>query len=380
MNKMSKKGAVVFGVVLAMALALVTWGFAVLKNSLAQENPFVLEKPEDFGGLGIEITMQDGFVTVVGTLDSTPANKIGVKPGDRIVKINDDPVGDDPALKDIVSKLRGEPGSEVTITVQRGDETKTFTITRQKIKVPVPKVRVIERKVPRIYRVVPGQKECPDCGWRGGGDANFCASCGKKLEKVEKKPPQDLRPFDRDWLWRRWKSTDELEQYRDALRRLEDARRDLWRSLPQPDFPDWGLLWRRDFPGGRLFDLYRPPSPSKVDEFRMDMDVEETEDTITVKCDIPGMKKEDIDITLKGNVLTIEGKREVEEETKDEEGRTVRRERRSGSFSRSFTLPGKVNADEVKTSYEEGVLTITIPKDKAEPEEEKEIKLKIGTI
>lgn len=112
----------------------------------------------------------------------------------------------------------------------------------------------------------------------------------------------------------------------------------------------------------------------------MDMDVEETDDAITIRCDVPGMKKEDIDITLKGNLLTIRGKREVEEETRDEKGRVVRRERRSGSFSRSFTVPDEAKTEEIKTSYEEGVLTVVIPKGKPKEEKEKEIRIKIGTI
>jgi HSP20 family protein len=174
-----------------------------------------------------------------------------------------------------------------------------------------------------------------------------------------------------------------MKEYFDALRRFEDARRDLWQSLPHPpawerDFPYSRFLWKWA-PGTSPFGPQPPEAPGKVEKFRMDMDVKETDDAITVRCDMPGMNKDDIEITLKGNVLTIRGKREVEEETKDEKGNTIRRERRSGSFSRSFTLPGEVKTDEVKTSYEDGVLTIMIPKDK-EPEKEKEIKLKINTI
>jgi HSP20 family protein len=117
------------------------------------------------------------------------------------------------------------------------------------------------------------------------------------------------------------------------------------------------------------------------DQLRMEMDVTETDESITIRCDMPGMQKDDIDISLKGNVLTIKGERKVEEEKKDEEGRIISRERRFGSFARSFTVPEEVKPEDVKTSYENGVLTIVVPKQKPTPEKEEEaVKIKIGTI
>ncbi len=385
MSKVSRNGAVTFGLALAVVLGLVAWGFVSLNNTLGEEDDAlfgVVGVQQSFGGIGIEITVKEGFITVVNALEGTPAAEAGVEAGDRIVQIDDEPLGDDTRIEDVVSKLRGTPGTEVNLTVKRGEDTKTFTIKRGRIKFPSPRVSVIERKVPGIP--TPWQQECPKCTWRGDGSANYCPQCGSKLEKDQSQKPEDLQPFDQDWLWKRWKSTEELEQYRDALRRLEETRKDLWRSFPQPpalerDFPEKRFLWRWGGPEEGLFNLRVPKWQEKADEFGMDMDVKETDDAITIKCDIPGMKKEDIDITLKGKVLTIEGKREVEEETKDENGKTVRKERRFGSFSRSFTLPGKVKTDEVKTSYEDGVLIIVIPKAKEEPEE-KEIKFKVGTI
>ncbi len=97
-----------------------------------------------FGGLGIEITRtREGFVTVVSPIVQTPAYRAGLMAGDRIVKINDE-ILKDPDLTDVVSKLRGAPGTKVTITVLRGHSTvKEFTITRAVIRVP----SIVEAKI-----------------------------------------------------------------------------------------------------------------------------------------------------------------------------------------------------------------------------------------
>lgn len=89
-----------------------------------------------FGGLGIEITMRDGLLTVVTPLEDTPAWKAGIKANDRIVKINDE-LTRDMALTDAVKKLRGKPGETVNITVLRESEKKIleFKIVRDIIKI-----------------------------------------------------------------------------------------------------------------------------------------------------------------------------------------------------------------------------------------------------
>ena len=91
----------------------------------------------EFGGLGIRITSQDDYITVITPLPDTPAFRIGIMPGDRIVKIE----GEDAkgiGLREAVKKLRGPPGSTVTISIAREGEKEllSFTITREKI-VPV---------------------------------------------------------------------------------------------------------------------------------------------------------------------------------------------------------------------------------------------------
>ena len=101
-----------------------------------------------FGGLGIEITKREGFVTVVSAIVGTPAYREGLMAGDKIVKI-DEEILTDPDLNEVVSKLRGEPGTKVTLTILRGHGTiKTFTVTRAVIKVPsVLEARILEDSI-----------------------------------------------------------------------------------------------------------------------------------------------------------------------------------------------------------------------------------------
>ncbi len=101
-----------------------------------------------FGGLGIEITKREGYVTVVSPIVGTPAYREGLMSGDRIVKINDETLHN-PDLNDVVSKLRGEPGTKVTVTVLRGQGTlKSFILTRAVIKVPsIVESRILEDSI-----------------------------------------------------------------------------------------------------------------------------------------------------------------------------------------------------------------------------------------
>jgi len=97
-------------------------------------NDLKTETQGRFGGLGIEISIRDGLLTVVTPLEDTPAWKAGIKAGDRIVKIGED-LTKDLSLSDAVKKLRGQPGTQVKITILREDEFKIhdFTITRELI-------------------------------------------------------------------------------------------------------------------------------------------------------------------------------------------------------------------------------------------------------
>lgn len=90
------------------------------------------------------------------------------------------------------------------------------------------------------------------------------------------------------------------------------------------------------------------------------IDLSENDNSVKVRMDIPGIKPEEIDVQINNSVLTVSGQREEE---KEEKGQTFHRvERRSGSFSRSVTLPTAVAEDKVDAQYKDGVLTITMPK------------------
>ena len=105
------------------------------------------------------------------------------------------------------------------------------------------------------------------------------------------------------------------------------------------------------------------------------VDVYETDDDVIVKSAVPGVKPEDIDISLTGDTLTIKGETKFEEEVKEEN--FVRREMRYGSFARTVTVPVPVVADKADAEFEDGMLTLTLPK--AEETKPKTIKIKGGT-
>ena len=99
----------------------------------------------EFGGLGIEVGMEDGFVKVVSPIEDTPAYRAGIKAGDLIVKLDDTPVKG-MTLSDAVKRMRGKPKTQITLTIARKGETKPIvvTITREVIKVQSVKSKVIE--------------------------------------------------------------------------------------------------------------------------------------------------------------------------------------------------------------------------------------------
>jgi HSP20 family protein len=90
------------------------------------------------------------------------------------------------------------------------------------------------------------------------------------------------------------------------------------------------------------------------------LDVIESDDDVTVKASIPGLKPEDIDISVTGDVLTIKG--ETKEEKEEKNGNYHLRERRYGAFQRAVSLPTLVKADKAEAVFENGVLTLTLPK------------------
>ena len=104
------------------------------------------------------------------------------------------------------------------------------------------------------------------------------------------------------------------------------------------------------------------------------IDLYEDRDHLVLKAELPGMKKEDIDISLHGEVLTLSGERK-EEETFDK-AETYRAERFLGRFQRTLTLPVRVDASKVQAAYKDGILTVTLPK--AEEAKPKQIEVKVS--
>ena len=95
----------------------------------------------------------------------------------------------------------------------------------------------------------------------------------------------------------------------------------------------------------------------------MPVDVIETKDQIVVKAAVPGVKPDEVDVSITGDTLTIKGETKAEE--KFEEGSYLRKERRFGAFQRTLTLPVNVVADKARAEFENGVLTLTLPKTEA---------------
>ena len=107
------------------------------------------------------------------------------------------------------------------------------------------------------------------------------------------------------------------------------------------------------------WDPFRAMAPLSMG-FVPSVDVKETATEFVFKADVPGMKEQDIEISLSGNRLTIGGKREEEKKTEQDTYYAI--ERSQGSFTRTFTLPDAVDLDAVRADLVQGVLTVTVPK------------------
>lgn len=134
----------------------------------------------------------------------------------------------------------------------------------------------------------------------------------------------------------------------------------------------WNM--RRDV--DRLFDNFFAPLTDQTWEtpvtWGLAVDVSENDDAYIVKASLPGVKPEEIEVTLTDNVLTIKGDAGADIETEGEHYHV--RERRYGSFSRTLTLPTSLKPDVIEAVHENGVLTLTLPK--AEETKPKRITIK----
>src|SRR5213080_5462965 len=127
----------------------------------------------------------------------------------------------------------------------------------------------------------------------------------------------------------------------------------------------------------RLFnDVFeRTGEESSLTAWAPAVDIYETEHALMVKADLPEVDPKDLDIRVENNILTIRGERKFEKKVNEEN--YLRVERSYGSFARSFSLANTVNTDAIKADYQNGVLTLTIPKrEEAKP---KQIKVNVAT-
>jgi len=120
-------------------------------------------------------------------------------------------------------------------------------------------------------------------------------------------------------------------------------------------FDDAGRTWRTD-------------EPAATTTWSPAVDIFETEGEIVVKAELPGMERKDIVLNLESNVLTVRGERRFAKETKDDNYHRI--ERSYGTFSRSFSIPATVDAEEIRADYRDGVLKIVLPKkEQAKPKQ-----------
>ena len=121
--------------------------------------------------------------------------------------------------------------------------------------------------------------------------------------------------------------------------------------------------------------LERTGEESSLTAWAPAVDIYETEHELVLKADLPDIDPKDLDIRVENNILTIRGERKFEKNVSEEN--YLRVERSYGSFTRSFTLANTVNSEAIKAAYENGVLTLSIPKrEEAKP---KQIKVNVGT-
>lgn len=162
-----------------------------------------------------------------------------------------------------------------------------------------------------------------------------------KLVKPTKEKPGSLVPVSPAWpaLW--------------GLRRLQN---DIDRLFEEP-FTGWLT------PTSGFFDGWGPA-----------VDVYEHKDNVIVKAELPGMKKEQIEVNMTEGLLNIAGERKEESESK--EAGTYRSERYFGRFHRSISLPTAVEAGKIEAHYKDGVLTVTCPK--AEEAKRKHVEIKVN--
>lgn len=141
-----------------------------------------------------------------------------------------------------------------------------------------------------------------------------------------------------------------------------------WEEEMEHFFEDF---WRRPLPS--LWDLERKMARAPMGMRMPALDMFEQADAVVVKAEVPGMTKEEIEITLSGHTLMVKGEKKREEETKDKN--YTHMERHYGAFARAIELPCEVKAEMVKATFRDGVLEIRMPK--SEEAKKRTVKVKV---
>ena len=116
------------------------------------------------------------------------------------------------------------------------------------------------------------------------------------------------------------------------------------------------------------FTFHRPLSVTGENKWKPSADITETDDNYEVRTELPGVSKDDVQISVKDNLLSIKGEKRQENMGEGKNYKQI--ERRYGTFERNFTLPPKVKADNINAKFNDGVLTVSIPKpEKVKPKE-----------
>jgi HSP20 family protein len=123
-----------------------------------------------------------------------------------------------------------------------------------------------------------------------------------------------------------------------------------------------------------FFKQFEQEDSREVFDFTPDVNTREGDDTYYIDVDLPGVKKENVEISVDKNILTIKGERDIRDEVKEEDYYRV--ESAYGTFSRSFRLPEKVDVENIEAKSEDGVLEIVIPKLKVLKDSTKKIEIK----
>jgi HSP20 family protein len=161
--------------------------------------------------------------------------------------------------------------------------------------------------------------------------------------------------------------------------RAELVRRDPFEMLARDPFQ---LLMRDPFQLMRdllvePFRMLRPGWPGSRDiAWNPSFEIRETDDAFVFRADTPGVRPDDIEISLAGNQLQISGKREQEQQ--HDEGRYHTYERAYGSFSRVFALPDSVDTDNIRAELTDGVLTLSVPKKPGTAQQRRKIQVGSG--